>query len=265
MADTVINTFDLYNTTKYWIGYSMPGFTTEQNIAQAYYSTWFSSQPFGSQVDFFRQLAGDSVQNIKFQISTTLDELSYLWGKYWWDTAVYYSHSIVYSTLTANNLDYYQPFSESIGTLCYISRMNNLQNENTKPYNTVIQDLLLPDISDEIDWFYSAANSLFLTNKQNIGPGAGTDTNPVNKSLIQADTDLARRITSNNLLSAAINETYPKICRFLPYNTQVRGNNLTPYTWSLSANCEGTTIRVDFINRTTAAATQLTTNHLKAE
>lgn len=269
MAETVINTFDLYNTTKYWYGYSFPDYTTEQQVASAYYTTQFSSNPLGSQVDFFIDLASGTNSNIAFNVSgTTIDSLPYLWSKYWWDRAIYYSNSVVYTTLTASASAYYQPFSESVGSLYYISRVNNLQNEYTKVYNPIVEPLVPLEISEAIDTFYTTANDLFLNNKVLIGPGTGTDTNPgsgVNGTLIQADTDLTRRITSNQSLTATINETYSKIYRFLPYNTQVLGNQLTPFYWSLSANCETTRINVDFTNRDVIQPIQLVIGDLVAK
>lgn len=266
MAETVVNTFDLYNTTKYWHGYNFPGFTTEQQVASAYYVTQFSSNPQGSQVDFFIELATGTNTNPAFSVhGNTIDTLPFLWGRYWWEKAIFYSSQTVFETLTANNPDYYQPFSESVGSLYYISRVNNLQNEYTKVYNTVIENLISPEISSAINTFYSAANSLFLTNKAYIGPGTGTDTNPNNSNLIQADTDLTRRITSNSSLTATVNEKYSKIYKLLPYNTQVIGNQLTPYSWSLSANCETTDINVDFINEDISSPVQLVTGDLVAK
>lgn len=273
MAVLVVNNFDVYNTTKYWTGYSFPGYTIEQQVASVYYFTQFSSSPYGSQIDFFKELAGDINQNPTFQLNTTeneitLDTLPYLWSKYWWDKAVYYSNSIVYNTLTASASGYYQPFSESVGTLYYLSRVNNLQNTETKVYSLVIKPLINQEISEGINTFYSTANALFLNNKALIGPGTGTDTNPgsgANGTLIQADTDLTRRITSNLSLTATINETYPYLSSFLPYNTELFGNQLTPYYWSLSANCEETAIRVDFTNRNVTDSNQLVTGDLIAK
>ena len=274
MAEIAVNTFDLYNTTKYWTGYSFPGYTTEQQVASAYYFIQFSSNPIGSQIDFFNELAGRRDQNPTFQINAvssvtiTIDTLPYLWGKYWWDKAIYYSNTTIYSALSTSSFSYYQPFSESAGTLYYISRVNNLQNQNTKVYNTVIDSLLIPEVSVAINAFYTIANDLFLTNKNLLGPGTGTDTNPgtgPNGTLIQADTDLTRRITSNSPLTAIINQTYSKLYRFLPYNTSVIGNTLVPYYWGLSSNCEDTTIVVDFTNNNIAPVKQLVTGDLVAK
>lgn len=278
MADLVVNNFNLYNTTKYWTGYSFPGYTTEQQVASTYYFIQFSSSPYGSQIDFFKELTGEINQNPTFQLNTlftqlsgqtiSLETLPYLWSKYWWDKATYYSNSIVYNTLTATASAYYQGFSESIGSLYYISRVNNLQNTETKVYNIILKPFINQEISQAIDSFYITANALFLTNKAYIGPGTGTDTNPgtgQNGTLIQADTDLTRRITSNLSLTATVNNLYSKLYRYLPYNTEVIGNQLVPYYWGLSANCEQTPIIVDFTNRNIIDSTQLVTEDLIAK
>lgn len=272
MSNIVVNTFDLYNTTRYWTGYNFPEYSTLLQLASAYYFTQFSSNPYGSQIDFFKQLAGVESDNPTFQVTysnraLTIDTIPYLWGKYWWDRAIYYSNTTIYNQLTSVAYDYYQPFSESVGTLYYLSRVNNLQNSQTKPYSLVIESLLQPDVSETINSFYLSANSLFLTNKAYIGPGTGTDTAPgsgSNSNLIQADTDLTRRITSNTSLTATVNNAYFNIYQFLPYNTTVVGNFLTPYFWGLSANCEGSTINVDVTNKNISTQLQLKTNELIA-
>lgn len=266
MATTVVNNFDVYNTTNYWLGYSVPNYVTEQNITQIYYSTQFSSNIIGSQIDFFNALAGNTIDNPVFSgTDITLDELSYLWEKYWWEEAIYYSHPIVKSNIFSLAPNYYQIFSECIGSLYFISRANNLSNTETIPFNTIISSLLVPGLSGTLASFYQTANSLFVTNVQNIGPGTGTDTAPNNKALIMADTDLSRRINSNTNLYDRVNELYPKLKNLLPINTILIGNLLTPYSWSLSANVENVTINVDFINNNINLTKQLTVATLKAE
>jgi hypothetical protein len=276
MAENVVNTFDLYNTTNYWGGYNFPGFPREQTVTFAYYTAQFSSNPVGSQVDFFREVAGNRQQNPSFSILSTtgsvsgytIDTMPYLWGKYWWDHATYYSHPITYSIISQTDPAYYQVFGESAGSLYFLSYVNNLQNASTKCYNPIIETLLNINISTAIDAFYSVANTLFLTNKVNLGPGAGTDTAPgtgPNATLIQADTDLNRRIASLPGIKSKVNTLYPALSAFLLFNNVVIGNMVTPYTWSLSANCEGSDIFVDFTNRNTQSPKQLVTNDLKAD
>ena len=273
MSNIEVNNFDLYNTTTYWTGYKFSNYIDEQKVTYAFYTAQFSSNPIGSCIDYFKELAGDINQNPVYNINNTLsiltglitiDSLPYLWGKYWWDQAIYYSHPTVYSALTANKPDFYQPFSESIGSLSYISRINNFQGVDAKVYNNIIEPLIIKDISAAINAFYVVANTLFLTNKNNLGPN-GTDTSPNNSNLIQADTDFARRVTSNNTLTATINDLYPFLNRFLPYNTLVIGNTITPYNWMVRTTCEDITIDLDFTNSNIYPHTQLVTNDLKAQ
>jgi len=246
---TEVRTFDLYNTTKYWVGYTIDGYELEQIVAQQYYAVQFNSNPIGAAIEFFIEIP---------QLS-----LNYFWKKYWWDEVTYYSNPLILSGASLSASDYYQLFSESVGTLYYISRFNNLNNTQTKPYSPVISRLIRADISSAIDSFYSVANSLFAANIVNIGP-TGTDISPNNGNLIMADTDLTRRITSNNSLTAAVNSSYSSLSSFLPYNTNVIGNLLTPYYWQLSANNEDVSITVDFNNNNVNTIKQLTTQTLIA-
>ena len=98
---TEVRTFDLYNTTNIWLGYSIDGYETEQLVTVAYYNSQFSSNPIGSQVDFF--------------IDIPSVDLPYFWKKYWWDQAVYYSNPLVLSAIQIINTNYYKSFSESLG------------------------------------------------------------------------------------------------------------------------------------------------------
>lgn len=266
MTTTVVNNFDLYNTTNYWLGYSIPNYTTELNITQIYYGTQFSSNIIGSQIDFFNSLGGITVNNPVFgNVPVVLNDLPYLWKKFWWDELVYYSSPIVKGTAFSVASNYYQLFSESVGSLYFTSKTNNLLNEETIPYNPIIESLIPAKIITPVNNFYIIANNLFVTNVFNIGPGAGTDTSPDNEALIMADTDLERRLASNTNLSNKIDELYPDIKDFLPINTTVIGNLITPYFWSMSANNENAVIDVDFINTNTQTLKQLTISTLKAE
>ena len=248
-----VRTFDLYNTTQYWEGYVVPGYEIEQEVSQSFYATKFSFNPIGSVIDFFQTIPNT--------------QLEYLWKKYWWDEAMYYSHPVALSAVKASDPDYYQDFSESVGTLYWLSRQNNLNNTATKPYSPVISALIKPEVVADVDAFYLIANALFVSNVEYIGPGTGTDTLPGsagNSNLIMADTDLTRRITSNLSLTAAVNELYPDIYEFLPFNTTVIGNLFTPYYWSLSAYNETQLIYVDFTNTNINSIKQLTTADLVA-
>lgn len=264
---TIVKTFDLYNTTIYWYGYNFPGFQTQQQVTQAYYFAKFSSNPIGSQVDFFKELTGVPQNNQVFTITTTIDRLPVLWGKFWWDEAMYYSHPAVYEIITENS-PYYRVFSESIGSLYYLTTYNTNNNNDTKTYNSIIDNLLVPGLSSSIAAFYSTANSLFVNNIAKIGPGTGTDVTPgsaVNGTLIMANTDYQRRLDSSESIVNSINDLYPQLSNFLPFNNTIIGNLLTPYSWSVSATCEDNNIQVDFTNSNINNFKQLTTKTLIAE
>lgn len=249
MATVVVKNFDLYNTTNYWLGYSIPDYETEQALTQIYYGVQFSSNTVGSQIDYFSSLAGITVDNPIFgDTDVTLDELPFLWLKYWWEEAMYYCHPTARAALLEAAPDYYQNFSESVGGLYYVSKFNNLLNTETVPYNSIIEPLLVPGIRSSVPEFYAVANALFTQCISSIGPGEGTDTSPANGALIMADSDLERRLASIETLRETINEAYPKINALLPINTSEIGNLFTPYYWSLSANNEDSTIDVDFTN-----------------
>ena len=267
MATTVVRTFDLYNTSLYWNGYTFSGYQTEQYITQSYYLTQFSSNPIGSKVDFFKELTGVPQNNQVFSITTTIDNLSVLWGKFWWDEAMYYSHPSVYELISANS-PYYRTFSESVGTLYYLTAYNTNNNADTKTYNSIIDDLLVPGLSSSIAAFYSTVNTLFINNIAKIGPGTGTDVTPgsaVNGTLLMANTDYERRVNSSESILQYVNELFPQLANFLPFNTNVIGNLLTPYAWSVSATCEDIPINVDFTNTNTQPYKQLNTATLIAE
>jgi hypothetical protein len=268
MAD-VVQTFDLYNTTFYWNGYSVPNFASQLSVAQAYYITQFSSNPVGSQIDFFTALASGTNQNPTFTLTTTIDSLPYLWSRYWWEEAMYYSNTVVLSAISLTYPEYYQQLSESVGTLYYLTRFNNFKNQQTVPYSAVIVPLLVPGVSNSINSFYTVANNLFVTNIAAIGP-TGTDTSPNNSNLIMADTDLNRRVTSNLSLTATINNFYPKLYKFLPYNNSIIGNLITPYNWSYTMVYEDDqntgltrTVVVDQTNTTVSVQAQLPVSALK--
>ena len=259
MADTVVRTFDLYNTTFYWNGYVFPGYEDEQQVARVNYQTQFSSNPIGSQIDFFNEIAGVSQNNPVFSLTVNLDSLSYLWSRYWWDEAMYYSHPIVYDTITPNS-PVYRTFSESVGSLYYV-------NEGTV-YNPIINNLIVSDVAADISSFYTQANMLFEDNIAYIGPGTGTDVSPgsgTNGNLLAANADFNRRLNNKDSIVSNINKLYPQLASYLPFNTNVIGNLLTPFYWSLSASVENSNIQVDFTNNNVNSLIELTTHTLIAE
>jgi hypothetical protein len=80
-----------------------------------------------------------------------------------------------------------------------------------------------------------------------------------------ANTDYERRVNSSDSILESINSLYPQLANFLPFNTNIIGNLLTPYAWSVSATCEDIDINVDFTNSNVQSYKQLTTNTLIAE
>lgn len=256
MATSVIRTFDLYNTTFYWLGYSIPEYEIEQEVAQARYYVSFSSNIIGSEIDFYNRLGNiKNDNNSVFTLNTSLTSLSYLWKKYWWDEAMYYSHPITLNTIKQNIPSVYQDFSESVGSLYYISRLNNLNNTESVPYNTIITNLLPRGVSDSVNNFYLKANSMFVTSTSNSAS---------NIAFNMANADLTRREDSNAGLVAVIANRYPNLVDFLPYSTESIGNLLTPYYWSVSANCEGNVIKLGINNTTIQTLVQPPTNTLIA-
>ena len=258
---TVVKTFDLYNTTFYWKGYSQPGYTTELSVAQAYYTVQYSSNPIGSQIDFFSQLANSSVPNPSFNLNgINLTTLPYLWSKYWWDEAMYYTNNVVLNALTTSFPFYYQSYSEVVGSLYYVANA---------PYNILTSNLLIPGLSDIINKFYSTANSLFNTNISKIGPTT-IDTDSAAGNLTLASTDLSRRVAGTNKIVNNINSLYPILSRYSSFNNNVVGNLITPYSWTTNIEYEDTstagdtTITVDMTNTTASTQTQLTTKTLQA-
>jgi len=267
MANTVVRTFDLYNTTFYWNGYQPANYSVQTTVASAYYAAQFSSNPIGSQIDFFSQLAGASATNPIFSVNgVTINSLPYLWGKYWYDQAMYYSNSLVLSAISTSYPSYYQMISESIGSLYYLSYYNSNSNAYTLPYNSILSNRIPSGISSAIQSFYQAANSLFVNNIAAIGP-TGTDTSPNNSNLIMANTDVTRMQAATTSLIGTINGLYPALSSFLSYNTQVIGNLITPYNWTIKMPYEDTlgTVTVDIANRTISNQIQLTTSSLSAQ
>lgn len=255
----VVRNFDLYNTTFYWNGYTgVPTLSTELEVAKAYYIAQYSSNPIGSLVDFFASLAGQITPNPCFTVPLTINTMPYLWARFWWDEAMFYTLNFVTSAISVTYPNIYQTLSESIGSLYFISRVNNLLNEQTVPYNTLIDRLLLPAVSLNVQSFYQTANSLFVSNISAIGP-IGTDISPNNSNLIMADTDLNRMITANLGLTAAINTLYSSLSSFLSFNTIEIGNLIVPISWTTTLLYESqtNTITVDFKNRNINSSNQL--------
>lgn len=243
--ETIVRTFDLYNTTFYWVGYTN-SYTTEMSVASAYYASQFSSNVIGSQIDFFNKLAGNTSNSNTIVFNATLDSLPLLWSKYWWDEATYYSNPIALSAIRDTSAEYYQDFSDSIGNLNYI--------ETTKPYNGLITNLLIPGLDTEISDFYQTN----LTN---------TTSNSEYISLVSAEeatTDTQYVVDAGSGIQTTINNAYPVLSDFLPFNTNIIGNLITPNEWRTNTGFEGSAINVDLGNNIRSGTAQLILSNLKA-
>lgn len=258
MADIVVKNFDLYNTVFYWVSYNPVSLNTtyeqELNVAKSYYTTFTTSNIYGSQIDFFNKLAGQSVTSPGINFNITIQTMPLLWGKYWWEQLMYYTNYRVVTAVADSNPNLYTDFSESVGTLYYVSRNNSNQYLADKPFNRVIENLLIPNLNETITSFFVEVLSTSNINSNNINLSAAK----------YANNDLQSVINSNPALTGYINETYGWLSRLLPFNTIFIGNLITPYYWSVPINYENSTLQVDFSNASVSTNVQLTINNLKA-
>ena len=244
--ETIVKTFDLYNTTFYWVGYTN-SYTTEMSVASAYYASQFSSNVIGAQIDFFNKLAGNESNSSVLVFSATLDTLPLLWSKYWWEEAIFYSNPAVLVEIQDISAEYYQDFSDSIGNLNYI--------ETTKPYNGLITNLLIPDLDTEISSFYEVVLNNAATNSESISLVSAEEATVDTQYVVDAGTGI----------QTTLNEAYSALSKFLPYNTELIGNLITPYNWYTNLGFEGSAIKVDLGNNIRTATAQLPLSALKAE
>lgn len=258
MAETVVKTFDLYNTVFYWVSYNpvdvAENYSEELNVGKSYYSTFYSSNIFGSQIDFFNKLAGQDITSPNINFNTTIQEMPIYWGKYWWEQLMFYTNSNVVNAVSSSNPELYTEFSESIGTLYYISRNNSNQYASDKPYSRILDNLLIPGLDETITNFYIEVMDVFNTNNVEINLSAAN----------YANTDLETMITSNVGLTSYINEYYGWLSQLLPFNTIFIGNLFVPYMWKTFISYENSTIEVDYSNNSISSPVQLTTENLKA-
>lgn len=262
----VVRTFDLYNTVFYWQGYTVENYGPEIEVAKAYYNTNQSSNIIGSKIDFFNALQGVSSTTNVFTLSTTFENLDVLWKQYWWDEAMFYSLPSVKSELLSTESQYYQTFGDSVGTLCYTTYNNTFNNVSASPLSPTIKPLVLPVISSSIDSFYQTVNSLFNDNITQISSGTSyRDSEPNNGNLIMPDTDQDRYLDSIESLTETVNNLYPGLSSFLPYNVERVGNLLTPLGWKYEVNCEEKTIQVDINNTNNSQLKHLNLEDIKTE
>ena len=266
MSESVIKTFDLYNTTFYWSVFndypdgnywSSPEweYSDVMSVAKAYYATDYSSNVIGHQVDFFNTLAGittegaDSTLNFNLRLTQSLTGPDLLWGKYWWDELYFYANPLVRETVFSTAMDTYQYFSNSVGTLYYIGDL-------VVPYNYVIQDLLIPGLALELTNFFGKTLGYAAENSANVDLVGAGDPAADRQSVFDAGPDL----------KTYIDDSFEFLSGLLPFNNSFDGNLITPIEWSVDIPYEGTeyTLNVNFNNNATSAPVQLNFENLKA-
>ena len=232
MAEQVIRTFDLYNTSVLLPGYSISGYENEFGITKGFYSTDFSSNPIGSKVDFFVQLGDPCVgvltPNPVFTVPVGLSALNPLWFDQWWDEAMFYSHPLVLEQLQTANPSFYQTFSDSVGTMYY-----SLSGEPA--VNPALESKVPKSIFDQI----TRLNSLVNTDYKAYTPtGFGPNLTKYNQQLsqYQAATTSVKNIVNNK---------FPDIKRKLPLNVVQTGNLITPPSWQYNTKIQGVNTAVD--------------------
>jgi DNA uptake protein ComE-like DNA-binding protein len=245
MADTVIKTFDLYNTSILLPGYSVAGYENEFGITKAFYSTDFSSNPIGSKIDFFGQLndpcAGIYNPNPVFTVPVGLTTLNPLWLEQWWNEAMFYSHPLVLQQLKAAHPGLYQDFSDSVGTLYYVTDENS-------PVSPAVSHKVPKSILNQITSLNNALN--YDLNKVFKPAGFGANT-----------TRYTAQLDSYNkgatVVKSIVTKNYSDLKTLLPLNTIKTGNLITPPSWGVNLNLEGVKTRVDRLGNIIGAPQRL--------
>ena len=265
MPESVVKTFDLYNTTFYWSVFNdYPDgnywdspeweYSDVMSVAKAYYATDYSSNVIGHQVDFFNTLAGittvgaDSTLNFDLRLTQSLAGTDLLWGKYWWDELYFYANPLVRETVFSTAMDTYQYFSDSVGTLYYI--------DTAVPYNYIMDSLLIPGLASELTSFFVDALGYAAENSVNVDEVAAST----------PDADTQYVYDAGPGLRTYINDSFEFLSGLLPFNNIFGGNLITPIEWSVDIPYEGTeyTLNVNFNNNATSAPVQLNFENLKA-
>ena len=232
MAEQVIRTFDLYNTTVLLPGYNIPGYEKQFDLTRSYYSTDFSSNSIGSKVDFFVQMddpcVGVLTPNPVFTVPIGLSGLDPLWFDQWWDEAIYYSHPNVLEQLQKSNPATYQNFSDSVGTLFYLS-------DPESPVNPVLNSKIPKNILARMTRLNSLVN---IEYKAYTPTGFGPDTK-------RAASQLAQYTKSITNVKDIVNEKFSSIKRKLPLNVVQTGNLITPKNWKFDTVTQGVKTAVD--------------------
>lgn len=235
MAQAVVKTFDYYNTRIVLPEYSVPGYEKETDLSRAYYSADFSSNPIGSKVDFFVQLRDPCVAiyapNPVFEVPVGLSGLSPQWFDGWWDDAMFYSHPRVKQQLTAANPDVYQDFSESVGSLSYVST-------DADPINPLLNSKIPPTVLAQMN----SLNTKVKTNFSTYTPSGMGASNIALVNQIQAFTNSVAKVRQT------VEAGYGLLKNKLPFAVLLVGNLITPNDWKAGAKIEGISTAVDRIN-----------------
>ncbi len=240
MAEEVIRTFDVYNTTVLLPGYTISGYENEFGLTRGFYSTDYSSNPIGSKIDFFTQLddpcTGILNPNPVFNVPVGLSGLDPLWFDQWWDEASYYSHPKVVEQLQTTNPSTYQQFSGSVGTLYYTASVST-------PINPNLNNKVPKNILDQ----FTRLNRLI-----NVDYNAYTPTSfGPNTSKLTAQ--LAQYTNSVTGIKNAVNNKFASINRKLPLNVVQKGNLVTPESWNFNTTIQGVNAKVDRLGNVISA------------
>jgi len=240
MAQEVVRTFDLYNTSVLLPNYTIPKYENEFNISRAFYSTDFSSNPIGSKVDFFVQLDDPCVgvlsANPVFTVPVGLSALDPQWFEQWWDEAMYYSHPMVLETLKAYNPQTFQSFSDSVGTTYFVA-------DSSTPIAPSLNGKIPRNILQQM----SRLNDLLNINtKAFTPPGFGAGTSKLASQLKQFTNSVDK-------VKGIVNDKFPTINRKLPINIKPVGNLVTPPNWNFNTTIQGVNTVVDRLGNVISA------------
>lgn len=244
-ATQVIKTYDYYNTLTLLPGYIMPGYEDEQNIARAHYSTDFSSNPIGSKVDFFVHLNDPckaiTDPNPVFSVPKSLSALDPQWFDGYWDNAMFYSHPLVTSQLTALHPDIYQNFSDSVGTLVYVPPEYDPTNPEVfgrASVNSALSNKIPANLFGALD---ALNNDVFKLYDKFTPSKLGLTKNSFIGQV------LAHQGTSNTL-QLGLKTRFGSLKVKLPFSTKITGNMFNPEDWAHKNVIEGINANVDKLN-----------------
>jgi hypothetical protein len=246
MAQQVVRTFDLYNTTVLLPGYTINGYENEFGLTRGFYSTDYSANPIGSKTDFFTQLddpcSGIFNPNPVFTVPIGLSALNPLWFEQWWDEAIFYSHPLVLEQLEKSNPFTYQSFSDSVGTLYYTA--------SGSPVNPVLSSKIPNSLLEQISRLNSYLNTDFKAfTPSGFGP---------NKTKFNAQ--YSNYFQSTNSVKNIVNSQYSSIKQKLPLNVVQTGNLVTPSNWNYKTSIQGVNTAVDRLGNVISAPNRALAN-----